>query len=105
MTSLLAECPESIGPWTPERLIGSGAVAAVYLCSDELGRTAAVKWLNHDRGPLVGRFLREIESLRRLDHPGVTRFIDAGEADNRPYLAMEHVPGTDLRVYAAKLHM
>ena len=104
MTSPLTECPESIGPWTPERLIGSGAVAAVYLCSDASGRTAAVKWLNHDRGPLVGRFLREIESLRRLDHPGVTRFIDAGEAENRPYLAMEHVPGTDLRVYAAKLH-
>jgi serine/threonine-protein kinase len=88
----------------PERLIGSGAVASVYLCVDDRGRFAAVKWLNHGTGPLVGRFLREVDSLRKLDHPGVTRFIDSGEADGRPYLAMEHVSGSDLRLYTAKLH-
>lgn len=98
------DCPLTIGPWVPERLIGSGAVAAVYLCTDDRGRTAAVKWLNHGKGALVGRFRREIESLRRLDHPGVTRYIDSGEADGRPFLAMEHVAGTDLRLYASKLH-
>lgn len=104
MSNQSEDCPRTIGPWIPERLIGSGAVAAVYLCTDDRGRTAAVKWLNHGNGPLVGRFRREIESLRRLDHPGVTRFIDSGEADGRPFLAMEHVAGTDLRLYASKLH-
>lgn len=104
MSGIIDECPNSIGPWMPERLIGSGAVAAVYLCQDERGRSAAVKWLNHGNGPLVARFLREVESLRRLDHKGVTRFIDAGDADGRPYLAMEHVDGTDLRLYTTKLH-
>ena len=98
------DCPPSIGSWMPERLIGSGAVAAVYLCHDARGRTAAVKWLNHGSGPLVGRFLREVDSLRRLDHPGVTRFIDSGEASGRPFLAMEHVSGSDLRLYTTKLH-
>ena len=96
--------PEQIGRWHPHRLIGSGAVASVYLCTDDEGQEAAVKLLNHTHGPLVQRFQREIESLRRLDHPGVTSFIDAGDSKGRPFLAMEHVAGTDLRLYTAKLH-
>ena len=98
------DCPQRIGPWVPERLIGSGAVASVYLCENKEGVRAAVKWINHAHGPLVGRFQREIESLRRLTHPGVTRFVDAGEMDGRPYLAMEHISGSDLRLYTTKLH-
>ena len=97
-------CPETIGSWRPERLIGSGAVASVYLCRDASGREAAVKWLNHGQGPLVKRFLREIESLKRLDHPSVTSFVDSGEEAGRPYLAMEHIAGLDLRLFTAKLH-
>lgn len=98
------DCPQVIGPWTPLRLIGSGAVASVYLCEDAAGTRAAVKWLNHAHGPLVGRFQREIQSLRKLEHPGVTRFVDAGEMEGRPYLAMEHISGSDLRLYTTKLH-
>lgn len=98
------DCPESIGPWVPVRLIGSGAVASVYLCENDAGDRAAVKWLNHAHGHLLGRFRREIESLRKLNHPGVTRFVDAGDVDGRPYLAMEHISGTDLRRYTTKLH-
>ena len=99
-----AQVPQTIGHWTPSRLIGSGAVASVFLCTDSEGRTAAVKWMNHGHGPLVRRFRREVESLKRLRHPGVTRFIDAGEAEGRPYLAMEHVNGVDLRLFTSKLH-
>ncbi len=96
--------PQTIGPWTPTRLIGSGAVASVYLCTNLDGKTAAVKWINNAHGPLVKRFRREIESLNRLRHPGVTRFIDSGEVEGRPYLAMEHVSGVDLRLFTTKLH-
>ena len=98
------QVPQTIGHWVPSRLIGSGAVASVYLCTDAEGRSAAVKWMNQSHGPLVRRFLREIESLKRLRHPGVTRFVDAGEAEGRPYLAMEHVSGVDLRLFTTKLH-
>ena len=106
MTGLRSDndCPQSIGSWVPLRLIGSGAVASVYLCENSSGAQAAVKWLNHAHGPLVGRFQREIDSLRKLNHPGVTSFVDAGEAEGRPFLAMEHIKGTDLRLYTSKLH-
>jgi serine/threonine-protein kinase len=97
-------CPDVIGPWLPERLIGTGAVASVYLCRDGGGREAAVKWLNHSHGPLVNRFLREVDSLKRLDHPGITSFIDSGDEGGRPYLAMEHISGLDLRLFTSKLH-
>ncbi|MGB0637858.1 MAG: protein kinase domain-containing protein [Myxococcota bacterium] len=99
-----AACPGTIGPWVPERLIGRGAVAAVYLCRGPNDQVAAVKWMNHPHGPLVGRFLREIDSLKKFNHPGVTKYIDSGEHLNRPFLAMEHIDGTDLRVHTTKLH-
>jgi tRNA A-37 threonylcarbamoyl transferase component Bud32 len=93
-----------IGVWTPIRLIGSGAVASVYMCRDATGREAAVKWMNHSHVHLISRFKREIESLKRLKHPAVTSYIDSGEEKGRPFLAMEHVVGTDLRLFAEKLH-
>jgi serine/threonine-protein kinase len=98
------DVPKTIGDWVPERLLGVGAVASVYLCIDSQNRRAAVKWLKYSHGPLVQRFRREIQSLKRLNHRGVTAYIDAGEAEGRPFLAMEHVAGTDLRVFSTKLH-
>jgi len=98
------DCPGLIGAWSPDRLIGRGAVAAVYLCRGPENQVAAVKWMNHSHGPLVSRFLREIDSLKKLNHPGVTKYIDSGEHLGRPFLVMEHVEGTDLRVHTAKLH-
>ena len=99
-----SDVPATIGVWTPVRMIGSGAVASVYMCRDPRGREAAVKWMNRSHIHLISRFQREIESLKRLDHPGVTSFIDSGEAEGRPFLAMEHVAGTDLRLFTEKLH-
>lgn len=98
------DVPATIGSWTPIRMIGSGAVASVYVCRDPQGREAAVKWMNMSHIHLISRFQREIESLKRLNHPGVTSFIDSGEAEGRPFLAMEHVAGTDLRLFTEKLH-
>jgi len=60
--------------------------------------------MNRSHIHLISRFRREIESLKRLNHPGVTSFIDSGEAEGRPFLAMEHVAGTDLRLFTEKLH-
>ncbi|MBK9305038.1 MAG: protein kinase [bacterium] len=45
---------------------------------------------------LEQRFRREVAVLRRLDHPGIARLLDAGSADGSPYLAMEFVEGLTL---------
>lgn len=51
------------------------------------------------------RFLQEAEALRRLEHPGIARFLDAGvaatERGPQPYLAIELVEGRPLAEHAA----
>ncbi len=96
--------PDRIGRWVPERLIGRGAVAAVYLCRDTDGLPVAVKWMDQPHAPLMDRFEREIQILTRLEHPGVIRTLDHGVAEGRPYMAMEYIEGQDLSLYASKLH-
>jgi serine/threonine-protein kinase len=43
----------------------------------------------------VGRFLREANILRELDHPNIVAFHEMGEDAGRLYFAMEYVAGTD----------
>src|SRR5262249_1528073 len=43
------------------------------------------------------RFEREARALRRLRHPGVQRFVDAGQEGLTPYLAVEYVAGPSVR--------
>jgi tRNA A-37 threonylcarbamoyl transferase component Bud32 len=96
--------PDRIGRWVPERLIGRGAVAAVYLARDLDGSPVAVKWMDHPHPALMDRFEREIQILTELDHPGVIRTLDHGICHDRPFLAMEFIEGQDLSLYASKLH-
>ena len=78
--------------------IGQGAQAIVYRGKHH-GRPVAVKML---RPTLVDdidaalRFRQEASALARLDHPSVVDILEAGEAQGRPYLVMEHVEGRDL---------
>lgn len=96
--------PQSIGPFVPERLLGRGAMAAVYLCRSPTGEPCAVKWLDDSHQALVDRFDRECRSLADLEHPGIVAYTAHGSHLGRPYLAMEYVEGTELRVYIDKLH-
>ena len=48
------------------------------------------------------RFEREAELARRLHHPGIVRFIEAGINEGFRFLAVELVPGKDLEETVAK---
>jgi predicted Ser/Thr protein kinase len=96
--------PDRIDQYAPERLLGRGAMAAVYLCRTPASQPVAVKWLDSQHPPLMRRFEAEIRVLERCDHPGVVQFIDHGCSDGRPFLVMEYIDGPDLRDYAPKLH-
>ena len=97
------ETPARIGEYLPERLLGRGAMAEVYLCRAPDGRAVALKWLSTTHPPLVRRFDREIDVLGRLKHPGVVRILDSGTHESRRFLVMEYVEGMDLRLFAKKL--
>jgi beta-lactam-binding protein with PASTA domain/predicted Ser/Thr protein kinase len=83
------------------RKLGSGGMANVYLAEDEdLGRRVAIKILN-DRyandDAFTERFRREAKSAAALSHPNIVSIYDRGQADGRPYIAMEVIEGRSLK--------
>lgn len=91
-----------LGPYSLIRLLGSGGIGTVYLAERILGgapQRVALKMLApHAAGPsFVERFHREQHILGSLDHPHITRMIDAGLTETgQPYLVMEYVEGENL---------
>jgi serine/threonine-protein kinase len=94
-----------IGPYTLIRHIGTGGIGAVYLVERMVGgalqRSALKVLAPHSAGPLfIERFHREQHILASLDHPNITRMLDAGMSDRgQPYLVMEFVDGVHLDAY------
>jgi tetratricopeptide (TPR) repeat protein len=79
--------------------LGRGAMGSVRRARDPQGRVVAIKLLTgraSDDERARRRFRREFDALRRLDHPGVVRVLDAGEAGHVPYLVLELVEGRSL---------
>src|ERR1700676_3811700 len=92
------------GRYLIERPLGHGGMGAVYLARDkpELhSRRVVVKVLLEEalkNDWVVRKFQQEIESLTRLDDPGVIGIFDAGKLDDgAPYLVMQYVEGSNLR--------
>ncbi|MBX3228642.1 MAG: protein kinase [Labilithrix sp.] len=83
------------GPYRIEREVGSGAAGTVFRAVDERdGQVVALKYVT-DPG-WRARFAREIETLSRLVHPGIVRYVSHGETRQGLYLAMEWLDGEDL---------
>jgi serine/threonine-protein kinase len=83
-----------------EREIGRGAMATVYLARDlRHDRFVAVKVLHADRAEGIGaaRFVREMRTIARLQHPLILPLYDSGEADGSLYYVMPYVDGGSLR--------
>jgi serine/threonine-protein kinase len=84
-----------------ERLLGSGAMGAVYLAQDtHLQRKVAVKVLVPELAEderFRKRFLGESQLAASLDHPNIVPIYAAGEEGGLLYLAMRYVEGYDLR--------
>ncbi|MBL8603313.1 MAG: serine/threonine protein kinase [Myxococcales bacterium] len=88
-------------------LLGRGGVGEVLLAHDnDIERAVAVKRLLPDlqRPAMVGRFVEEIRTLGRLDHPNIVPIHDVGtDADGRFYYVMKYVEGETLEGIIEKL--
>ena len=83
-----------------ERELGRGGMATVYLAEDlKHHRRIAIKVLRPELAAALGpnRFLREIETAARLNHPHILPLHDSGEADGLLYYVMPFVEGESLR--------
>ncbi len=77
--------------------LGAGAMGEVWKARDEdLGRWVALKFLKGSDAEEVGRFRREAQLAARLNHPNIAAIYEVGEADGRPFIAMQHVAGRTL---------
>ena len=83
-----------------EHELGEGGMATVYLDHDlRHERDVAIKVLHPDLGAALGseRFLSEIRTTARLQHPHILPLLDSGDADGRLYYVMPLVTGETLR--------
>ncbi len=95
------DLPARIGPYRVRGEIGRGGMGRVFeaVHPERPGLPIALKLLHvslEHQPRALERFRREGQALERLAHPGIVRVLEAGLLDNRPYLAMERVEGTNL---------
>ena len=91
--------------YTIEREIARGGAARVFLAHGADGRKIALKVLNPQLAVTVTgkRFVREVDFLRRIQHPNIARFLDFGETDLLIYYVMDHIEGPTLREHLARV--
>jgi non-specific serine/threonine protein kinase/serine/threonine-protein kinase len=88
-----------MGSYRILNLIGHGGMGSVYSAERAdaaYSQQVAIKVVQGHigSGDALRRFVRERQTLARLNHPGIARLLDGGvTADGRPYLVMEYVEG------------
>ena len=100
-----APAPEELSKLLPSLdvidLIGRGGMGAVYTARQkELDRIVAVKILPkevQDDPGFGDRFIREAQTLAKLNHPNIVSVYDFGRADDLFYFVMEYIDGVTLR--------
>ncbi|MDH3890465.1 MAG: tetratricopeptide repeat-containing serine/threonine-protein kinase [candidate division Zixibacteria bacterium] len=80
--------------------IGAGGMGEVYLAEDtKLKRKVALKFLpSHliSNAEVRTRFVREAQTVAKLNHPNVISIYEVSELSGRPYYVMELVEGETL---------
>jgi serine/threonine-protein kinase len=95
--------PQVLGRYTLQGELGRGAMGVVYKASDPmLNRTVAIKTINmaadpEERAEYEKRFYQEAKAAGGLSHPNIVTIFDIGHAGDVVYMAMEFVPGAELK--------
>ncbi|MFG2216770.1 serine/threonine-protein kinase [Streptomyces sp. NPDC048685] len=104
MEPLRDDDPRTIGVYTRVCRLGAGGMGRVYLGESPAGQLVAVKVIK----PSVldedsrARFLLEVDSLKTVYGPFIASFVAADAHAERPWLAVEYVPGADLLAHVAE---
>ncbi|MCS7009608.1 MAG: protein kinase, partial [Chthoniobacterales bacterium] len=88
-----------IGKFVIEGQLGRGSRGVVWKARDENGFSVALKILQKECADFEEGFQKfqwETEILKRLNFPGIRRFVEFGEEADCVYLALEYVEGISL---------
>lgn len=98
------DLPQQIGAYRIVKKLGQGGMGVVYLAHHPFQKLVAVKVLQQvfDEN-LTTRFHQEREILASLSHPQIARLLDGGSDGERPFFAMNYVPGRDLNIYCREV--
>jgi non-specific serine/threonine protein kinase/serine/threonine-protein kinase len=93
-----------LGPYRLVDILGEGGMGIVWRAEQTapIRRAVAVKLVKPglDSSHVLARFDSERQALALLDHPGIAKVLDAGQApDGRPYFVMELVAGLPVTTY------
>jgi Tol biopolymer transport system component len=91
---------DEIGPYRIVCELGSGGMATVYEAEDlKHERQVAIKVLRPELAALLGadRFLQEITTTAKLQHPHILPLLDSGQAEGLLYYVMPCIEGETLR--------
>jgi serine/threonine-protein kinase len=93
--------------YEPVKLLGSGGMGEVVLAHDhDIARRVAVKRLNTETSDpsIFARFVDEIRTVGRLEHPNIVPIHDVGIDElGRYYFVMKYVAGETLQSVIGKL--
>lgn len=93
------DTPRRLGRYVLQARLGAGAMGEVWRAlDDDTGEAVALKLLSSTTpsAKALKRFKKEARLLSEVRHPGIARFIDAGEHDGSLYLVTELVEGQPL---------
>jgi class 3 adenylate cyclase len=97
-----ADLPESVagGRYEVRRFLGEQGRKRVYLARDTAEDRDVALAVFETEGveeTVLARSRREAQAMRQLgDHPHLVTVYDAGEEDDRPYVASRYMPGGDV---------
>src|SRR5262249_43838283 len=106
-----------IGPYKLIQQLGEGGMGTVWMAqqTEPVKRLVAVKFIKAgmDSRQVLARFEAERQALALMDHPNITRVLDAGTpkdepgcvSPGRPYFVMDLVKGLAITKYCDEHHL
>lgn len=101
------DLPDRVGPYRITGRIGHGGMGWVVKGERDDGvfqQVVAIKLIRRSLSDARtrARFDQERRILGRLIHPGIARILDGGDAEGRPWLAMDYLDGEPVTLALAK---
>lgn len=96
---LRSDDPVTIGPYTLVARLGAGGMGVVFLAQNGANSVAlkVVRSSYLDNKNLHSRFIREIETLKRIDSPYAAKILDYAVDRDTAWHAVEYVSGPTLK--------